>query len=91
VRLGLAAVPAVLVGRAVAWAGHSWWGTTKAAAALELVVGGVLVLAVYVLACRLLRVSELAELAEQSTDLELFRASVVRWHDWMQARPDLRL
>jgi aminoglycoside phosphotransferase (APT) family kinase protein len=35
--------------------------------------------------------SELAEPAEQSTDLELFRASVVRWHDWMQARPELRL
>jgi aminoglycoside phosphotransferase (APT) family kinase protein len=36
-------------------------------------------------------VQGLSELAEESSDIELFRASVVRWHDYMQSRPGLRL
>ena len=63
-RLALAAVPAVVAGRLVAWAAHSWLRDTKTASALALVVGGTAVLAVYLLACRLLRVTELGELAE---------------------------
>ncbi len=63
VRLGVAAVPAVVAGRAVAWGVHQWLGTTKPAAALALVVGGTAVAVVYVLFCRLLRVGELDEVA----------------------------
>jgi putative peptidoglycan lipid II flippase len=63
VRLAAAAVPAVLVGRAVAWGAHNLLGTTKPGAALGLVVGGSAVLVTYVGCCRLLHVSELAELA----------------------------
>jgi putative peptidoglycan lipid II flippase len=63
VRLACAAVPAVAVGRLVAWAVHEWLGTTKPAAVLVLVVGGSLVAATYVLVCRLLHVTELDEVA----------------------------
>jgi putative peptidoglycan lipid II flippase len=63
VRLAAAAVPAVLVGRAVSVAVHHELGTTKPAAALVLVLGGGLVAVVYVLACRVLRLSELDEVA----------------------------
>ncbi|WP_200942275.1 murein biosynthesis integral membrane protein MurJ [Angustibacter sp. Root456] len=64
VRLAAAAVPAVLVGRLIAWGGHAWLGQTKASSALVLVVGGLAVLAVYLGACRVLRVTEIGELAE---------------------------
>lgn len=64
VRLACAAVPAVVVGRLVSWAVHERFGTTKPAAVLVLVVGGSLVAVTYVLVCRLLRVSELTEVAE---------------------------
>ncbi|GAB3592554.1 hypothetical protein GCM10027446_13420 [Angustibacter peucedani] len=64
VRLACAAVPAVVVGRLVAWGVHGALGTTKPAAVLVLVVGGSLVAVTYVLVCRLLHVSELDEVAE---------------------------
>lgn len=63
-RLGGAAVPAVLAGWAVGWVLHTFVGTSKPVQALVLLVGGSTVLMVYLLGCRLLRVSELAELAE---------------------------
>jgi aminoglycoside phosphotransferase (APT) family kinase protein len=36
-------------------------------------------------------VQGLSELAEENSEIELFRASVLRWHGYMQARPELRL
>ena len=36
-------------------------------------------------------VQGLSELAEESSDIEMFVAGATRWHDYMQARPDLRL
>lgn len=64
VRLACAAVPAAAVGRLVAWVVREQLGTTKPAAALALVLGGGLVVLTYVLLCRVLRVSELDEVAE---------------------------
>lgn len=64
VRLALAAVPAVIVGRSIAWAGHAWMGAGKGASAVVLMVGGAAVLLVYVTVCRALRVSELTDLVE---------------------------
>jgi len=63
VRLVCAAIPAALAAWAVSGAGHrlldgSWW-----AGAVSLALGGSLLVAVFVAACRLLHVNELTEVA----------------------------
>jgi len=64
VRLTCAAVPAVVAGRLLSWGVHAGLGSGKPASVLVLVVGGPLVLVVYVAVCRMLHVSELDEVAE---------------------------
>jgi putative peptidoglycan lipid II flippase len=58
-----AALPAILVGRMASWAVHSVFGFAKPASALALVAGGLLAVVVYLLGCRALRVSEVADVA----------------------------
>jgi putative peptidoglycan lipid II flippase len=64
VRLGCAGLPAVAVGQGVSVVVHLLLGHTVAASFVALVLGGSLVLVVYVVVLRLLRVEELDELAE---------------------------
>jgi putative peptidoglycan lipid II flippase len=63
VRLGCAAVPAALAAWAVSGATHRVLDDSWPAAAVSLVFGGSLLLVVFVGVCRLLRVSELHEVA----------------------------
>jgi putative peptidoglycan lipid II flippase len=63
VRLACAAVPAALVAWASSGASHRLLDGSWLAAAVALVVGGSLLVAVFVATCRLLHVTELAEVA----------------------------
>jgi putative peptidoglycan lipid II flippase len=63
VRLVCAAIPASLAAWAVSGAGHRVLDGSWAAAAVALVVGGSLLVAVFVATCRLLHVTELTEVA----------------------------
>ncbi|WP_426564219.1 murein biosynthesis integral membrane protein MurJ [Angustibacter sp. McL0619] len=64
VRLVCAGLPAVAVGQGVSLLVHATLGHSVLASLVALIVGGGLVVAVYVLVLRLLRVAELDELAE---------------------------
>jgi putative peptidoglycan lipid II flippase len=64
VRLVCAGLPAVAVGQGVSLLVHATLGHSVLSSLVALVVGGALVVAVYVLVLRLLRVQELAELTE---------------------------
>jgi putative peptidoglycan lipid II flippase len=64
VRLVCAGLPAVAAGQGVSLLVHATMGHTLLASLVALVVGGILVLVVYVVVLRLLRVSELDEVAE---------------------------
>jgi putative peptidoglycan lipid II flippase len=63
VRLVCAAVPAALAAWAVSGASHRVLGDSWSAGAVSLLLGGSLLVVVFVAACRLLRVNELGEVA----------------------------
>jgi putative peptidoglycan lipid II flippase len=63
VRLVCAAVPAALAAWAVSGASHRVLGDSWSAGAVSLLLGGSLLVVVFVAACRLLRVTELGEVA----------------------------
>jgi putative peptidoglycan lipid II flippase len=64
VRLVFAGLPAVAAGQGASMLVHALLGHTWTASLVALVVGGALVVAVYVLLLRMLRVTEVDELAE---------------------------
>jgi putative peptidoglycan lipid II flippase len=63
VRLAVAATPAALLGWGLSRVAHGALGTGRGVSALVLVLGGGLVVVVFVGLCRVLRITELAEVA----------------------------